>query len=192
MRIEDKDFGFPNGFDPNAIDLICKLMRLNPIERLGFTIKENIESFPKEKFLKNKEIDFLAETYMNYLRNLKNHPFLEADMMEGKKIGWIGTGVMGKSMAEHLNKKGYTLLVHNRSKAKTDELVAHGATYVDSAKALAEQVDYLFLMVGYPRDVESIVFDPEHGIIDAMKNGSYFIDHTSSSPDLAKRIATEF
>ena len=50
----------------------------------------------------------------------------------------------------------------------------------------------MFLMVGYPRDVESIVFDPEHGIIDAMRAGSYFIDHTSSSPDLAKRIATEF
>ena len=99
---------------------------------------------------------------------------------------------MGKSMAEHLIKKGYTLLVHNRSKAKTDELVAHGATYVESVKSLAKQVDYLFLMVGYPRDVESIVFDPEHGIIDAMKSGSYFIDHTSSSPDLAKRIATEF
>ena len=60
----------------------------------------------------------------------------EVDMR--KKIGLIGTGVMGKCMAEHLNKKDYTLLVHNLSKAKTDELVAHGATYVESAKALAE------------------------------------------------------
>ena len=112
--------------------------------------------------------------------------------MESKKIGWIGTGVMGKSMAEHLMKQGHTLLVYNRTKAKTDELVAAGATYVDKPKDIAAQVDYLFLMVGYPRDVESIVFDAEHGIIGAMKAGSYFIDHTSSSPDLAEKIAAEF
>ena len=61
--------------------------------------------------------------------------------MESKKIGWIGTGVMGKSMAGHLMKQGHTLLVYNRTKEKTDELVADGATYVDSPKDMAAQVD---------------------------------------------------
>ena len=80
MKIENKEF-FPEGFDPHAKDLICMLMRLNPIERLGFTMEENKESFPKEKRLENKEIDKFAETYMNYLRNLKSHPFLEVDII---------------------------------------------------------------------------------------------------------------
>lgn len=53
------------------------------------------------------------------------------------KIGWIGTGVMGKSMAGHLIAKGYKLCVHNRTKAKTDELVAQGAEYCDSPKEVA-------------------------------------------------------
>ena len=75
------------------------------------------------------------------------------------KIGWIGTGVMGKSMAGHLIKNGYSLYIYNRTKAKADSLVEIGASYVDSPRELAKQVDYLFLMVGYPKDLESLFFD---------------------------------
>lgn len=66
-----------------------------------------------------------------------------------------------------------------------------GATYVDTPRALAKQVDYLFLMVGYPRDLETLIFDKETGIINDMKENAYLIDHTTSSPGLAERIATE-
>jgi 3-hydroxyisobutyrate dehydrogenase len=103
------------------------------------------------------------------------------------KIGWIGTGVMGKSMCRHLMKAGYKLMVFNRTKAKTEELVKEGAEYAEPAE-IAKTVDILFTMVGYPRDLEAVVLG-EQGILKAMKRGALFIDHTTSSPALAERIA---
>jgi 3-hydroxyisobutyrate dehydrogenase len=73
--------------------------------------------------------------------------------MENKnlKIGWIGTGVMGKSMAEHLINKGYNdIYVFNRTASKADGLVKLGAKYMESPIAVAKEVDVLFLMLGYP------------------------------------------
>ena len=70
----------------------------------------------------------------------------------GAKIGWIGTGVMGKSMAGHLMSRGHTLLVHNRTASKADELVANGAQFMSPIE-IAQQADFLFLMLGYPHDV---------------------------------------
>ena len=78
------------------------------------------------------------------------------------KVGWIGTGVMGKSMAghlaDHLIKNGHTLLVHNRTANKADELVKIGATYYENPQDVAKEADFLFLMLGFPSDVKSIVF----------------------------------
>lgn len=101
------------------------------------------------------------------------------------KIGWIGTGVMGKSMAGHLIKNGYQLSVYNRTKWKADDLVAAGATYYESPREVAQNVDYLFLMLGYPKDVHDMVYHPDRGIFNHMKPNSYLIDHTTSSPALA-------
>ena len=98
---------------------------------------------------------------------------------------------MGKSMAGHLIKKGHKLCVYNRTKSKADDLVAMGAEYCETPKAVASQVDYLFLMLGFPHDVEKTVYDPETGVFDSMKPNSYLIDHTTSSPALAQRIAKE-
>ena len=109
-------------------------------------------------------------------------------------IGWIGTGVMGKSMASHLINKGYKLLVHNRTKAKADELVRMGAVYCDHPRDIAKKADYLVLMLGFPNDVQDMVFgtgDAGSGILEHMRSGSYLIDHTTSSPGLAERIAAE-
>jgi len=115
-------------------------------------------------------------------------------MVEQKKedvvIGWIGTGVMGKSQAGHLIKAGYKLAVFNRTASKADELVQAGAEYLEPAE-IAKKADYLFLMLGYPIDVEKMVLDPEVGILKHMKAGAFLIDHTTSSPDLAERIAVE-
>ena len=112
-------------------------------------------------------------------------------MEKSQTIGWIGTGVMGKSMAGHLIKAGYKVLVNNRTKSKADDLVAQGATYFDDPIELAKQADVLFLMLGYPHDVEEMVLGAEKGVLKHMKSGSYLIDHTTSSPGLAEKIATE-
>ena len=100
------------------------------------------------------------------------------------KIGWIGTGVMGKSMAGHLLAKGHPLQVFNRTASKADALVAAGAKY-RSPKEIASEVDYLFLMLGYPQDVRQMLLCQNDGILKFMKPGSYLIDHTTSSPELA-------
>ena len=66
---------------------------------------------------------------------------------------------MGKSMVGHLIKNGYNLFIYNRTKSKADSLIEMGANYVESPRELAKQVDYLFLMVGYPKDLEYLIFD---------------------------------
>ena len=64
---------------------------------------------------------------------------------------------MGKSMAAHLITNGYDLHVQNRTKSKADELLDMGATYHNDPRSLASQVDYLFLMLGYPQDIQDVV-----------------------------------
>lgn len=103
-----------------------------------------------------------------------------------KKIGWIGTGVMGKSMCKHLLKNGYELMIFSRTKAKTEELIELGAKYM-LPNEIAKECQAVFLMVGFPSDVEAIVLG-EDGILKHMNEGSFLIDHTTSSPILAERI----
>ena len=112
-------------------------------------------------------------------------------MKKSIKVGWIGTGVMGKSMAGHLMKHGYKdMYVYNRTAAKADELVKNGAKFM-SPLEVAKHSDYLFLMLGYPHDVEKMVFCSQSGILNHMRPGSFLIDHTTSSPGLAQKIHKE-
>jgi 3-hydroxyisobutyrate dehydrogenase len=106
-----------------------------------------------------------------------------------KRVGFIGIGIMGASMAGHLLAAGYELNVFNRSKSKTDELVSKGAKWYDDIGDLAANSDVIITMVGYPSDVEEVYFGPGK-ILDRAKN-AYLIDMTTSSPSLAKRIADE-
>ena len=69
------------------------------------------------------------------------------------RIGWIGTGVMGRYMAEHLINAGYTLAVYNRTASKADPLVSLGATFSDISE-IGNTCGIVFSMVGYPHDVE--------------------------------------
>ena len=102
-------------------------------------------------------------------------------------IGWIGTGVMGNPMCGHIMKKtGLRTLVFNRTKEKAASLVEAGAEY-KSPKEIAAEADYLFLMLGYPIDVETTLLG-EDGLLKLMKKGSYVVDHSTSSPGLAERI----
>ena len=102
------------------------------------------------------------------------------------KIGWIGTGVMGKSMCKHLLNAGYQLSVFNRTISKADELVKMGAK-VETPQEIAKSSDAVFLMLGFPHDVEDMVLG-KNGILKHMQKGSYLIDHTTSSPNLAQEI----
>lgn len=103
------------------------------------------------------------------------------------QIGFIGTGVMGKSMAGHLMTAGYQLHVYTRTKAKAEELIARGARWQDTPGDLAAASDVIITMVGYPSDVEELYLG-EDGLIARAKPGAYLIDMTTSSPSLAKRI----
>lgn len=105
-------------------------------------------------------------------------------------IGFIGTGVMGNSMAGHLLKAGYELYVYTRTKVKAEELVAKGAKWVETPKEMAERANVIITMIGYPSDVEDVYLG-EQGLIPNAKPGTYVIDMTTSTPSLAAKIASE-
>ncbi|MCQ6275083.1 NAD(P)-dependent oxidoreductase [Bacillus sp. V3B] len=109
---------------------------------------------------------------------------------ENTVIGFIGTGVMGKSMAGHLLSVGYPIIVYNRTKEKADELLQKGATWVSTIKEVAEKANVIFTMVGYPKDVEEVYFG-EQGIVTNGKSHTYVIDMTTSTPTLAVKIYEE-
>lgn len=103
------------------------------------------------------------------------------------KIAWIGTGVMGKAMLQHLIDKGYEVHVYNRNYTKLETIdTPHKHKTI---KDCIEDCDFIFTMVGYPSDVEEVYFG-KNGIIQNAKANAILIDMTTSSPDLAKRIAT--
>ncbi|MBO9604627.1 MAG: NAD(P)-dependent oxidoreductase [Paenibacillaceae bacterium] len=103
-------------------------------------------------------------------------------------VGFIGLGVMGRSMAGHILDEGYTLHVYNRTAAKADELVARGAVRHDDPASLAAASDVIITIVGYPQDVEQLYLG-ESGLVASAKQGALLIDMTTSSPLLAARIA---
>ncbi|MDB6094497.1 MAG: glxR 2 [Verrucomicrobia bacterium] len=103
-------------------------------------------------------------------------------------IAFVGTGVMGRSMAAHLLKAGYPLRVYNRTRAKAEELLAAGATWQPSAGDAAAGADIIITMLGFPTDVETSYLGAG-GIIARAKSGALLLDMTTSSPALARRIA---
>jgi len=107
--------------------------------------------------------------------------------MHRETIGWIGTGVMGRSMALHLLENGYEVNLYNRTREKTDDLVGKGARWRDNPAEVARYSDIIFTMVGYPADVEDGVLG-EQGALDGAREGSVLVDMTTSDPSLAVRI----
>ncbi|WP_267651185.1 NAD(P)-dependent oxidoreductase [Listeria welshimeri] len=108
-----------------------------------------------------------------------------------KKIGFVGTGVMGSSMASHLLEAGYDVFIYTRTKSKAEELLTKGAKWIDTPQALAKKVDVLISMVGYPKDVEELYLG-QNGFLENLSAGAVAIDMTTSSPVLAKKIAEAF
>jgi len=111
-------------------------------------------------------------------------------MSQSQTIGFIGTGVMGKSMAKHIMKAGYPLITYTRTKSKAEDLLAEGAIWASSPKEVALQANVIITMVGYPHDVEEVYLGNEGLIANATK-GTYLIDMTTSTPTLAKRLYEE-
>ena len=103
-------------------------------------------------------------------------------------VAFIGTGVMGRSMAGHLQQAGHPLHIHNRTKEKAAALLAAGATWHDSAGRAAAAADVVVTMLGFPTDVEASYLGPD-GIVAWARPGALLIDMTTSSPVLARRIA---
>jgi len=110
--------------------------------------------------------------------------------MQPKTIGWIGTGVMGSSMAGHLLDGGYKVFVHNRTKSRAQSLVAGGAVWCNDPEAVARSCDIAFTIVGYPEDVEEVFFG-KAGLLAGAKEGMILVDMTTSKPSLAERIYHE-
>lgn len=106
------------------------------------------------------------------------------------RIGFVGLGIMGRSMAGHILNAGHQLKVYNRSRDKADELVARGAAWCDTPGDVAAASDIVITMVGFPHDVEEIYLG-DQGIVARAAPGAVLIDMTTSSPALAERIAAE-
>ncbi len=103
------------------------------------------------------------------------------------RIGWIGTGVMGVSMAGLLMDNGYTVSVYNRTKSKAQPLIERGAQWQDSPAAIAAASDVVFTIVGFPQDVEEVYFGA-NGILSTANPGSILVDMTTTQPSLAVKI----
>lgn len=104
------------------------------------------------------------------------------------KVGWIGTGVMGASMCGHLLKAGFATTVFTRSREKAQGLVDQGAAWAASPRAVAEQSDVVFAIVGFPRDVREVFLCPDKGALAGSKPGNVLVDMTTSQPSLAVEI----
>jgi 3-hydroxyisobutyrate dehydrogenase len=103
-------------------------------------------------------------------------------------VGFVGLGIMGRSMAAHLQAAGHSLNVFNRTRERAAPLVAAGAVWHDTPGAVAAASDVVITMVGYPHDVEAIYLE-SGGIVDQARRGAVLVDMTTSSPELAQRIA---
>src|SRR5947199_4278888 len=103
------------------------------------------------------------------------------------RIGWVGTGVMGRWMCQHLMTKGFAATVSNRTKDKAKPLLDAGAAWADSPRAVAERSDVFFAIVGFPPDVRA-VFLGENGALAGSRSGMFLVDMTRSVPSLAAEI----
>jgi 2-hydroxy-3-oxopropionate reductase len=112
-------------------------------------------------------------------------------MTEKPPLGYIGLGLMGKPMAQNLLKAGYPLVVHNRSREVVKALVKEGAQEAFSPREVASRTEVVFTNLPDTPDVELVVLGPE-GILEGVKEGTIFVDHSTIKPSSARRIAEEF
>lgn len=107
-----------------------------------------------------------------------------------KQIGFVGVGIMGKSMVRNLMKAGFELHIYARTESKVEDVISEGAIFHDTIVECAAGRDAVITIVGFPEDVEEVYF-VEGNILDSADAGTYLIDMTTTSPKLARRIAEE-
>jgi 3-hydroxyisobutyrate dehydrogenase len=103
-------------------------------------------------------------------------------------IGWIGTGVMGAPMCAHLLSAGFPVVVFTRTRSKAEKLLAAGAGWADSPRAVAEQCPAVCTMLGYPHDVRAVYLEPD-GVLAGVHSGGLLIDLTTTAPSLSVELA---
>jgi 3-hydroxyisobutyrate dehydrogenase len=103
------------------------------------------------------------------------------------RIGWIGTGVMGRWMCQHAMSKGFSATVYNRSKDKLQPLLDLGAKAADTPQQVAANSDVVFAIVGFPKDVREVFLGAD-GALAGSKPGTVLVDMTTSDPSLAAEI----
>jgi 3-hydroxyisobutyrate dehydrogenase len=109
---------------------------------------------------------------------------------EKTRIGWIGTGVMGRSMCGHLIAAGYQVVLFSRTKDKAADLLSKGAEWAASPSKVAAKSDVIISIVGFPHDVREVLIG-EDGALSGCKPGSVIVDMTTSEPSLAVEIAKQ-
>jgi 2-hydroxy-3-oxopropionate reductase len=105
------------------------------------------------------------------------------------QLGYIGLGLMGKSMARNLLKAGHSVTIHNRSRAAVDELVSEGARKAGTPFEVAQSSEVVFLSLPDTPDVEAVIFGPQ-GLRGGFRPGSILVDHSTIQPAAWRRIAT--
>ncbi|MFG0254855.1 MAG: NAD(P)-dependent oxidoreductase [Rhodopirellula sp. JB053] len=111
-----------------------------------------------------------------------------SDAKDKPRVGWIGTGVMGASMAAHLLNAGYQVTLTTRTRTKAATLLDRGARWADTPKGVAEQSDIVFGIVGFPSDVRQVFLDEHDGVIAGLSPEGILVDMTTSQPSLAVEI----
>src|SRR3954463_7845543 len=107
------------------------------------------------------------------------------------KVGFIGLGTMGASMAANLQKAGYELVVHDIRRAAAERHMAAGAVWANSPKALAEQCEVIFTSLPGPPEVEEVALG-QNGLLAGMKDGSAYFDLSTNSPTLVRELNRRF
>ena len=105
-----------------------------------------------------------------------------------KTIGFIGVGIMGKSMVRNLMKAGFEVRIYARNKEKVKDVIAEGAKFFETIRECVAGCEAVITIVGYPADVEDVYFG-KGKIIDSAEKGAYLIDMTTTSPQLDMRIS---
>ncbi|HKJ03864.1 MAG TPA: NAD(P)-dependent oxidoreductase [Longimicrobiales bacterium] len=103
------------------------------------------------------------------------------------RIGWIGLGVMGRSMCGHVIERGFEATVYTRTRATADAVLEKGARWADTPRAVAEASDVVFTIVGFPSDVREVILG-EEGVLAGCEAGNVIVDMTTSEPSLAVEI----
>lgn len=107
-----------------------------------------------------------------------------------QRVGYIGLGLMGKSMARNIMQAGFSLTVHNRSQAVVDELVGEGAQRASSPGEVAENSDFVFTNLPDSPDVEMVVLGKD-GVKEGSREGMIFVDNSTIKPETARTIANQ-